>query len=56
MAAGKNLAVWSIHTVISDLTLNGAGSTTITGIVDGGGRANLEGAPRAGSSRTARGC
>ena len=51
VAPGKNLTAWSIHTVISDLTLNGAGSTIITGSVDGGGAANLEGAPRAGSSR-----
>jgi autotransporter-associated beta strand protein len=45
VAAGQNLTAWSIHTVISDLTLNGAGSTTITGNVDGGGAANLEGQP-----------
>ena len=42
MAPGKNLTVWSVHTVISDLTLNGAGNTTITGMVDGGGAANAE--------------
>ena len=45
MAPGQSLTVWSIHTVISDLTLNGAGGTTITGSVDGGGAANLEGQP-----------
>ena len=45
VAAGKTLTVGSIHTVISNLTLNGAGNTTITGMVDGGGAANLEGQP-----------
>ncbi len=45
VAPGQSLTVWSIHTVISDLTLNGAGGTTITGAVDGGGAANLEGQP-----------
>ena len=45
VAAGKTLTVWSIHTVISDLTLNGAGNTMITGSVDGGGAANFEARP-----------
>ena len=31
VASGKTLTVGAIHTVISDLTFNGAGSTTITG-------------------------
>ena len=44
-AAGTTLTVGAIHTIISDLTLNGAGNTTITGSVDGGGAANSEGAP-----------
>ncbi len=45
VAAGKTLTVGAIHTVISDVTFNGAGSATITGAVDGGGVANAEGAP-----------
>ena len=42
------MTVWNIHTVISDLTLNGAGSTTITGMVDGGGAGECPRAPPAG--------
>ena len=45
VAAGKTLTVGAIHTIISDLTLNSAGNMTITGNVDGGGAANLEGQP-----------
>lgn len=42
VAAGKNLTVTGLlHTVISDLTFNGAGNTTIAGAIDGGGVANL---------------
>ncbi len=44
VAAGQNLTLWSVHTVISDLTLNAAGTVSISGSVDGGGVANLEGA------------
>jgi autotransporter-associated beta strand protein len=44
VAAGQNLTVWGIHTVISDLTINAAGTVSISGSVDGGGVANLEGA------------
>lgn len=41
--AGKSLTVAAVHTVISDLTFNGAGNTTITGAIDGGGAINIYG-------------
>ena len=34
----------SIHTIISDLTINSSGSVVITGTVNGGGAINTEGA------------
>ena len=48
-AAGKNLTIGGdLHTIISPLTLNGDGNTTITGSIDGGGVLNtlVEGGAR----------
>jgi fibronectin-binding autotransporter adhesin len=43
VASGKSLTVGSIHTVISNLTINCVGSTTIGGSIDGGGVINIYG-------------
>ena len=45
MASGKSLTVTgSLHTIVSDLTFSGAGTTTISGAIDGGGVLNSQGA------------
>ena len=45
VASGKTLTVGGpLHTVISDLTFNGAGNTVIAGAIDGGGVMNIYGA------------
>lgn len=45
VASGKSLTVsGAVHTVISDLTFNGAGTTTVSGAIDGGGVLNTYGA------------
>jgi autotransporter-associated beta strand protein len=47
--AGKNLIVnGPVHTVISDLTVSGAGNTIISGAIDGGGVANIYGGAKPG--------
>jgi fibronectin-binding autotransporter adhesin len=44
VASGKTLTVNNaVHTVISNLTINGSGNTTIAGPIDGGGVINLYG-------------
>jgi len=44
-AAGTTItAKGALHTIISDLTFTGAGTTTISGLIDGGGAANTAGA------------
>ena len=43
IAGGKTLTIGSLHTIISNLTLNGNGNTTITGSIDGGGVINIYG-------------
>ncbi|MBN2024716.1 MAG: autotransporter-associated beta strand repeat-containing protein [Pirellulales bacterium] len=48
VAADKTLTVGAVHTVISDLTVTGAGDTTINGAIDGGGYANIHGGAKAG--------
>ena len=49
VASGKTLTVTGpLHTIISDLTFSGAGTTTISGAIDGGGVINSQGASRAG--------
>ena len=43
VASGKTLTVsGALHTIISDLTFNGAGTTTISGPIDGGGVLNSQ--------------
>jgi autotransporter-associated beta strand protein len=45
VASGKTLTMsGALHTVVSDLTFNGAGNTEITGAIDGGGVLNSFGA------------
>jgi autotransporter-associated beta strand protein len=45
VASGKTLTVTGpLHTIISDLTFTGAGTTTISGAIDGGGVLNSQGA------------
>ena len=45
VASGKTLTVTGpLHTIISDLTFSGAGTTTISGAIDGGGVINSQGA------------
>ena len=45
VASGKSLtASGAVHTVVSDLTFSGAGTTTISGLIDGGGILNGYGA------------
>ncbi len=45
VASGKTLTVAGpLHTIISDLTFSGAGTTTISGSIDGGGVLNSQGA------------
>jgi autotransporter-associated beta strand protein len=45
VASGKTLTVsGALHTVVSDLTFSGAGSTVISGAIDGGGLLNSLGA------------
>ena len=48
VTSGKTLTVGAVHTVISDLTINGAGNTVISGAIDGGGVINTVGGVRAG--------
>ena len=44
VASGKTLTVnGALHTIISDLTFDGAGNTVITGTIDGGGVMNTAG-------------
>ena len=38
-----------MHTIISDLTIDGSGNTVITGPIDGGGMANIYGGAAAGN-------
>jgi autotransporter-associated beta strand protein len=42
--SGKDLSVGAIHTIISNLTVNTAGSVSINGPIDGGGVLNTNGA------------
>jgi autotransporter-associated beta strand protein len=50
VAAGKTLTIGNaVHTVISDLTVTGAGNTVITGPLDGGGYINIYGGAKAGN-------
>ena len=45
VASGKTLTVTGpLHTLVSDLTFSGAGTTTISGAIDGGGLLNSQGA------------
>ena len=45
VASGKTLTVTGpLHTIVSDLTFSGAGTTTISGAIDGGGLLNSQGA------------
>ena len=45
VASGKTLTVSGpLHTIVSDLTFSGAGTTTISGTIDGGGVLNSQGA------------
>ena len=45
MATGKTLTVTGpLHTIVSDLTFTGAGTTTISGPIDGGGVINISAA------------
>ena len=56
VASGKTLTVGDLHTIISPLTISGAGNTTITGTIDGGGvPTSMEGPRRATSPKRARG-
>ncbi len=49
VAAGKTITVsGALHTIISDLTFNGAGDTTISGPIDGGGAINIYGGAKPG--------
>lgn len=43
IAGGKTLTLGSLHTIISDLTLQSDGNTTINGSIDGGGVINIYG-------------
>ena len=44
MAAAETLTVnGPLHTIVSDLTFNGAGNTVIAGVIDGGGVLNTLG-------------
>ena len=54
-AAGKTLTVGDVHTIISPLTVNGAGSVYITGNIDGGGVINSLGAPPGSLTKTGAG-
>ena len=45
VASGKTLTVSGpLHTIVSDLTFSGAGNTVISGVIDGGGLLNSNGA------------
>ncbi len=49
VAAGQTLTVsGALHTIVSDLTFNGAGNTTISGTIDGGGVLNILGGAKPG--------
>ena len=49
MAAGKTLSITGpLHTIISDLTFSGAGTTTISSTIDGGGVLNTVGGAKPG--------
>ena len=49
VAAGKTLSVTgALHTIISDLTFSGAGNTTISNTIDGGGIINTVGGAKPG--------
>ena len=49
VASGRTLSVTgSLHTIISDLTFSGAGNTTISSTIDGGGTINAVGGVRPG--------
>jgi autotransporter-associated beta strand protein len=49
VSAGKTLSITGpLHTVISDLTFSGAGDTTISSTIDGGGVINLVGGAKPG--------
>ena len=49
VAAGKSLTVTGpLHTIISNLTFSGAGTTAISGGIDGGGVINLQGGAKPG--------
>ena len=49
VATGKTLTVSGpLHTIISDLTFSGAGNTTISGPIDGGGVINVSGGAKPG--------
>ncbi len=49
VAAGKSLNITGpLHTIISDLTFTGAGDTTISNTIDGGGVLNLVGGAKPG--------
>ena len=55
-AAGKTLTIGSdVHTVISTLTVDGAGDTYIGGVIDGGGVINNYGAPAGSIIKTGNG-
>lgn len=48
--SGKTITVsGALHTIVSNLTFAGAGSTTISGTIDGGGAINIYGGAKAGS-------
>ena len=49
VAAGKTLSITGpLHTIISDLTFSGAGNTTISSTIDGGGVLNTVGGAKPG--------
>ena len=49
VASGKTLTVsGALHTVISDLTISGAGNVAISGAIDGGGMLNTYGGAKPG--------
>ena len=49
VASGQTMTVTGpLHTIISNLTFSGAGTTTISGLIDGGGVINLQGGAKPG--------
>ena len=49
VASGKTLSITGpLHTIISDLTFSGAGNTTISSTIDGGGIINTVGGAKPG--------